>query len=100
MSTLHIVSTSVFKTDALKRAVSLALPGDAILLIEDGVYAAADTATRQRVLDTIAAGVTVHALSEDLAARALPAPVATIATVSYAGFVDLVCLHRNSVSWS
>lgn len=100
MSSLHIVSTSAYRTDALLRAVQLAAAGDAILVIEDGVYAAADTTTTNAVLAQCQPGVTFYALAEDLAARALPACAERFKTVDYAGFVELVCQHQNSVSWS
>jgi hypothetical protein len=43
MSTLHIVSSSPFETNALQSALKFVSPSDAILLIENGVYAAVDS---------------------------------------------------------
>lgn len=100
MSTLHIVSSSVFRTEALQRAIQLARSGDAILLIEDGVYGATDAPATKTLLSALQSDVALHVLAEDLAARALPARLAEFVEVSYAGFVDLVCQHTNSVNWS
>jgi len=100
MSSLHIVSTSAYRTDALQCAVEFARDGDAILLIEDGVYGAADTPSNEAVISRCQPGVTFYVLAEDMAARALPACSGSFKTVGYSGFVDLVCQHQNSVSWS
>ena len=100
MSSLHIVSTSAYVTDALHRAVQMARSGDAILLIEDGVYGAADTPANQAVLKQCQPEIELFVLAEDLAARAVPSYLEQFKTVGYSGFVDLVCRHKNSVSWS
>lgn len=95
MSTLHIVNKSPFRTDALQRCLTLVAPGDSILLIEDGVLAAN--------LSTLAGSlagreVDCYALSDDLAARAVSIAETGIRLVDTAGFVKLVCEHRNSLS--
>jgi tRNA 2-thiouridine synthesizing protein B len=100
MSSLHIVSGSAFQTSALARAIALVQADDAILLIEDGVYGAANTDANQTLLAALPEGVSLYVLSEDLAARALPSRLSRFNEVTYAGFVDLVCQHNNSVSWS
>lgn len=98
MSSLHIVASST--SDVLARAVALALPGDALLLIENGVYAVADTKPNHQLLAALPAGVARYVLSEDLAARAIPVCLPEFKPVDYAGFVELVCHHHNSISWS
>jgi sulfur relay protein TusB/DsrH len=45
-------------------------------------------------------GLMVYALVEDVNARALPSLAKQVIKVSYADFVQLVCQHHNSVSWS
>lgn len=42
----------------------------------------------------------VYALAEDLNARALPSVGKHVIKASYTDFVQLVCQHNNSVSWS
>ena len=95
MSTLHIVNKSPFRTDALRRCLTLVAPGDSILLIEDGVLAVN--------LSTLAGSlagraVDCYALSDDLAARSISVADTSIRCVDVAGFVALVCEHRNSLS--
>lgn len=100
MTTLYIVSGSPASSNALERALGLALAGDAILLIENGVYAACDTPRNRKLLQAAPADLSCYVLAEDLAARALPTQLTSYRPVTYAGFVELVCLHDNNVSWS
>ncbi len=95
MSTLHIVNQTV-ASEAVKTCLSLALDGDSILLIEDGVYACSQLSK----LDL--KGLTLYALREDLLARGLSETALSddIKMASYADFVDLVCSHQRSVSWT
>lgn len=89
---LHIVN----KTAALASARRLALPGHALLLIEDAVYAA----TRTDLLGDAAATLKVYALTPDLAARGVAGRVVDGVTgVDYAGFVELVATHPNNQTW-
>jgi tRNA 2-thiouridine synthesizing protein B len=100
MSTLHIVSSSPFETNALQSALKFVLPSDAILLIENGVYAAVDNAQIAPLMEIAARGLKVYALEADIDARALTVLAKNINRVSYTDFVDLVCQHHNSVSWN
>jgi len=99
MSTLHIVSSSPFQTHALQSALKVVLKNDAILLIQNGVYAAVDEPKLAQML-AAADGLMVYALVEDVNARALPSLAKKVIKVSYTDFVQLVCQHHNSVSWS
>ena len=88
MASLHIVN----KADALADCLPLLADGDALLLIEDGVYAACTP------IDTHA---TCHALADDLEARGLTGRIETsVEILSYDGFVDLVERHQPVVTWS
>lgn len=100
MSTLHIVSSSALETNALQSALKVASPGDAILLIENGVYAAVNASQMIQLMDCAARGLKVFVLGEDVDARALPALPTDINKASYTDFVDLVCQYHNSVSWN
>lgn len=88
MATLHIVN----KAAALASCVPLAAENDAMLLIEDGVYAARH---HPHVPGPC------YVLDSDLAARGLSERVdARFEVISYAGFVDLVERHQPIVTWS
>jgi tRNA 2-thiouridine synthesizing protein B len=100
MSTLHIVSSSPFATNALQSALKFLSQSDAILLIENGVYAAVDNAQIAPLREIAVRGLKVYALGEDIDARALTSLAKYISRVSYTDFVALVCQHHNSVSWN
>lgn len=88
MATLHIVN----KADALPDCLPLVADGDALLLIEDGVYAACTD---------IDAGAPCHALAEDLEARGIAGRIRhSIEVLSWDGFVELVERHQPIVTWS
>ena len=124
LSTLHTVNKSPFSSEALASCLRVVRPGDAILLMEDGVYCAVDaSASAEASLARDAEGsrlsrarpdstgveitgvqitqVRIYALREDLQARGIDAATlpSDIEPVSYTDFVRLVCEHGRSVSW-
>lgn len=100
MSTLHIVSTSPFDSNALLSALKTASQDDAILLIQNGVYAAIEAPHNNVMMALAPSGLRMYALAEDVDARALPVLTQHITKISYSDFVTLVCEHHNSVSWN
>ena len=97
---LHIVNKSPFQTSALDSCLRLAKPASALLLIEDGVYAAtAGSAAEQRIREATGR-LKVYALRPDLDARGVTAKlIEAVELVDYAGFVDLAAQHSTSHSW-
>ncbi len=97
---LHIINKSPFQTSTLATCLRMAQGGDALLLIEDAVYAAtAGSACEASVLSACAA-LKVYALQPDMDARGVtPKLLPGIALVDYAGFVDLAVEHNTSHSW-
>jgi len=97
---LHIINKSPFDTNALDTCLRMAQPGHAVLLIEDGVYAATQgnaTAERMRQAGT---KLSLFVLQPDLDARGMTAKLQDgITPVDYAGFVDLVEKYPTSQSW-
>ena len=88
MAALHIVN----KADALPDCLPLLADGDALLLIEDGVYG---------TCSNIQSPARCHALADDLAARGLTGRVGmAVEILSYDGFVDLVERHQPIITWS
>ncbi len=97
---LHIVNKSPLERNALDTCLGTAQPGGAILLIEDGVYAATRGHVAEGRLREAMERVEVYALSADLEARGMANAVAPgVKLVDYGGFVDLVVRHRTSQSW-
>jgi len=100
MSTLHTVNKSPFERNSFSACVDHAVPGSAVLLIEDGVYAAVaagDIAAAVKSAD----GLKIYVLGPDLAARGMTVDQVTdgIKVVDYGGFVDLAAEHDAVHSW-
>jgi len=97
---LHTVNKSPFEHRSLETCLKFAQPGNAVLLIEDGVYAAArETAVSRQVQDALKS-VAIYALKPDVEARGMQDRVMDgIRLVDYGGFVDLVVEHDTVQSW-
>ncbi len=87
MPTLHVIN----KANALPGCLSVAGTNDALLLIEDGVYAGTGPRSPQRPLYALAADVVARGLGERLG------PSVTV--VTDAEFVQLAVDHQPIVSW-
>ena len=97
---LHIVNKSPYERNALEACLRLAQPGSALLLIEDGVYAATRGSAAEAGLKDAMARIKVYALKPDLEARGVAGRVLDgIHLVDYGGFVDLACEQPNCQSW-
>jgi len=95
---LHTINKSPFENDTLETCIRFALPGDPILLIEDGVYAVqAGTRFASRI-ETILKTNPLFALQPDLSARGISLIANGVNTVDYEGFVELVEQHQVN-SW-
>lgn len=101
MSTLHTVNKSPFERTSLNSCLRFAQPGAALLLIEDGVYAAlAGTCVEEEVKGALDR-VKIYVLGPDLKARGLPEGrvIDGIGVVDYAGFVDLAAEYAKVQAW-
>jgi tRNA 2-thiouridine synthesizing protein B len=97
---LHIVNKSPYERNALEACLRLAQPGSALLLIEDGVYAATRGSAAEAGLKDAMARIKVYALKPDLEARGVAGRVLDgIQLVDYGGFVELACEQPNCQSW-
>jgi len=97
---LHTVNKSPFERNTLKGCLAHAKPGSAVLLIEDGVYAALAGTTASAMVQEAMTQVSVYALAPDLEARGVAKRVIDgIKVIDYAGFVDLVVEHPSTQSW-
>lgn len=101
MSTLHTVNKPSWNSDLLASCLRVASAADTLLLIEDGIY-------NVRTLEALAAAMDIHldqlqicVLRVDLLARGMAEGdlPANITAIDYAGFVELVCRHQQSVHW-
>jgi len=97
---LHTVNKSPFEHSTLESCLRFAGQGSAVLLIEDGVYAAArDTAVSEQMREALKR-VAIYALKPDVEARGMQGRVMDgVRLVDYEGFVDLVVEHNAVQSW-
>jgi len=97
---LHIVNKSPSQSRTLDSCLRLAQDGSAVLLIEDGVYAATKGNADAAALHAACGRLQVYALQPDCDARAVTAMLAEgITLVDYGGFVDLVAQRSTTHSW-
>ncbi len=98
---LHTVNKSPFEKNSLDACLRLAKPGSAILLIEDGVYAAIKGTTVEDRVKAAAQDKKVYALGPDIKARGLDQGqvIDGVSIVDYAGFVDLAAENDNVQAW-
>ena len=97
MAMLHLVNKSPYAASSLETASSMVKGDDALLLIEDGVYAAIRNSKAAAKLD----GLKVSVLGPDLAARGIGEDklIDGVTVIDYAGFVDMVEANDKVQSW-
>ncbi len=96
---LHIVNKSPLDRNSLDSVLSTAV-GGAILLIEDGVYAATKGNAFEAKLKAAMGKFKIYALQGDVEARGIADRVTDgVTMVDYGGFVDLVAENKTAQSW-
>ena len=97
---LHIVNKSHTQTNSLQSCLRLAQAGSALLLIEDGIYAATTSGAATSGIAEVMKKLKVYALQPDVEARGMAGKLVDgVTAVDYAGFVDLVAEHSNNQTW-
>jgi tRNA 2-thiouridine synthesizing protein B len=95
---LHIINKSPYDRPALNSAIQTG--EGAILMIEDGVYAATKGGAEEAKIKAAMGKFKFYALTADLEARGIADRVIDgITVVDYAGFVDLVAEYKTNQSW-
>jgi tRNA 2-thiouridine synthesizing protein B len=86
--------------ESLSRCLNIASQGDAVLLIEDGVYAAMDNAANRHIWEAIPSNMSCYVLVEDLAARGISDKMlAQVTPADWALFVSLTTEYDKVISW-
>lgn len=97
---LHTVNKSPLDRNALDSCLAHAKKGSAILLIEDGVYAAVKGTASAKKLEQTMKTIPVYALQPDIEARGMKDRVLDgVKLVDYSGFVDLAAEYPTVQSW-
>ena len=101
MSTLHTINKSPFDRDSLGSCLRVISDDGAILLIEDGIYAAMKGTSIADTVSAAAGKYSVYVLGPDLEARGMNSDniIDGISVVDYGGFVDLVTEHDKVNAW-
>ena len=101
MSDLHTVNKSPLEKNSLESCLTFSKAGSAILLIEDGVYAATKGIVTAPMITTAMADKKVYALGPDLDARGIASDrvIDGVEIVDYAGFVDLAEANDKVQAW-
>lgn len=101
MSTLHTVNKSPFATRTLLSCLNHCRDGDAVLMIEDGVYGGLSGTEVADAVKQKAGAVSIYVLTPDAEARGLAngKMVDGVTGVDYDGFVDLVTGHDRTQAW-
>ncbi|MEK9753757.1 MAG: sulfurtransferase complex subunit TusB [Rhodospirillaceae bacterium] len=101
MSKLYTVNKSPFERPSLETCLRLATQGGAVLLIEDGVYAALAGTAKSSLIEANQGKLTFYVLESDLDARGLADRplIGGVDKVDYGGFVDLVEKHDAVHAW-
>ncbi len=96
MPTLFLLSHAPHADPNEGKKIALARPGDAVVLMEDAVYAAgaAETPFSPSIRDGLSRGVVLYALTADLAARGVSPD---LPQVDYDGLLDLIAAHARVV---
>lgn len=99
---LHICNKSPTENSALRSSLAVASSGagNAVLLIENAVYAVLPSLAQSLDLAAASSNIRLYALTDDLQARGLlPLAVDYVTAINYAEFVQLCVAHKNSHTW-
>jgi tRNA 2-thiouridine synthesizing protein B len=98
---LHTVNKSPFERTALDSCLKTAVKGSAILLYEDGVYAARKGTVLSARMEVAAKDFAIYVLEPDLKARGIGREqvIDGVTVVDYGGFVDLVAEKGTVNAW-
>jgi tRNA 2-thiouridine synthesizing protein B len=101
MSKLHTINKSPFDKNSFDSCLTHAEDGSAVLLIEDGVYAAVAGGDVAAKIADASSRLKVYVLGPDLAARGMAEDRIAdgVSVVDYGGFVDLAEAHDAVHSW-
>jgi tRNA 2-thiouridine synthesizing protein B len=94
------VNKSPFERNTFDTCLAHVKKGNAILLIEDGVYAAMKGTAPAKKLEQMMKTIPVYVLQPDVEARGMQSRVLDgVKMVDYGGFVDLAAEYPTVQSW-
>ena len=93
---LHTVNKSPYATSNLESCLRFVSDGDVILLLEDGVYAAAANTSKSHLIEDALKNNRVYAIQADIKARGLDELIDGVQAADYNDFVKLLEEHRSN----
>jgi len=98
---LHTVNKSPFDRNSLQSCLRFAQANDAILVYEDGIYAAFKGTVIESQIESALLKCKVYVLKPDCEARGMKTEnlISGIQTVDYNGFVELTVQHSPVQAW-
>lgn len=101
MAMLHTVNKSPFEKRSLDGALTHAVKGAGVLMIEDGIYGALKGTAITSKIEKSLGDLKVYVLGPDLKARGMTEEqvIDGVTVVDYAGFVDLVTEYDKVQAW-
>ena len=93
---LHTINKSPFATSSLESCLRFVQKDDVILLLEDGVYAAAVNTAKSHLVESALKSNRVYAIQADLKARAVDRLIDGVQLADYNDFVKLLETHRSN----
>jgi tRNA 2-thiouridine synthesizing protein B len=97
---LHTVNKSPLERNTFDSCLAHVKKGSAVLLIEDGVYAAVKGTASAKKIEQTMKTVPVYALQPDIEARGIQGRILDgVKLVDYGGFVDLAAEYPTVQSW-
>jgi len=93
---LHTVNKSPHSNTGLESCLRFVRDGDVVLLLEDGVYAAAAGTGKSHIVEQALKSNTVYALQADIKARGLDKLIEGIQLADYNDFVKLLEDHTSN----
>jgi tRNA 2-thiouridine synthesizing protein B len=98
MATLHIIRSSGYSSNALAQCLSMLLPQDNILLMDDGCYNLSHALLLKALKDD--PELTAYVVSEHASARAQSSSHSDFILTTLIEVVTLLFKHDNSITWS
>lgn len=95
--TLHTLNKTPHESNALQDCLAALSDGDALLLIENGVYCAMPA--HAELFTRLPGGVQCYLLQADVQARGLNDLNPEFRGIDYDDFVTLSCRYEKVVSW-
>ena len=97
---LHTLNKPLSQPVALQACLRTINAGDALLLIEDGVYCARKAEAQHSGLEQLSYDILLYALKTDVQARGIESHLyERVQLIDYHGFVELSETHAGCQSW-